>query len=105
MWRTASPMTWKFRITASTTIPCSANVSSVSPFVYRWILPIASSTRSMRSCQRLSADMERLPEDVFAESRIHAIAWHKVHAAHAQATLQMLLHGNQVEQGNRATEF
>jgi hypothetical protein len=49
--------------------------------------------------------MDGLPEDVVAKSRIHAVAGHKVHTANTQATLQMLLNSNQVEQRDRATEL
>src|SRR5258708_22161160 len=92
-------------MTASTTMLCSAKVASVSPAVYRSILPIASRTCSMRTCQRLSADMQGLPENVVTESGIDTVARHKIHAPHSQATLQVLLGRNQVEQVDRATEL
>src|SRR5438045_2098023 len=92
-------------MTASTAIACSAKLPSVRPTVYRSILPIASRTCSMRTCQRLSADMQGLPENVVAEGGIHTVARHKVHAPHTQATLQVLLDGNQIEQGDRASEL
>src|ERR1700737_4802170 len=92
-------------MTAPTAMLWLVKVSSVSPLTYRWIVSLASRMCAMRICQRLSTDMHGLPEDVVAQSRIHAVAWHEVHPAHTQATLQVLLDGDQVEQRNRPTEL